>query len=200
MYLSYRPHHRMTSSSSSFLILFPPSFLPFSTLLFRPLHLYVHLSYSPFLYLYPTPHLYICINLITLQYLQFSNSRDVPLVSLRRTTSNTTPGIGGGPRSLLYNSYNKAENNVLITSDAEVIISYYLVFISYYLVFISYYPVFISYYLVLFRYYLAFISYYLVFISYYLVLFLISLHLLTSHFISSHLISYYRCTRSSIYL
>ena len=51
---------------------------------------------------------------------QFSSSRDVPLVSLRRTTSNTTPGIGGGPRSLLYNSYNKTENNVLVTSDAEV--------------------------------------------------------------------------------
>ena len=50
---------------------------------------------------------------------EFGNSRDLPLVSLRRTTSNTTPGIGGGPRSLHYNSYNKAENNVLITSDAE---------------------------------------------------------------------------------
>ena len=52
---------------------------------------------------------------------QFSNSRDVPIVSLRRTTSNTTPGIGGGPRSLLYNSFNKAENNVIVTSDAEVL-------------------------------------------------------------------------------
>eukprot|EP01034_Spumella_vulgaris_P022090 gene22090-28189_t len=29
---------------------------------------------------------------------EFSNSRDMPLVSLRRTTSNATPGIGGGPR------------------------------------------------------------------------------------------------------
>jgi len=38
---------------------------------------------------------------------EFANSRDVPLVSLRRTTSNTTPGIGGGPRALHYNSYNK---------------------------------------------------------------------------------------------
>jgi hypothetical protein len=56
----------------------------------------------------------------SLQLPQFSSSRDVPLVSLRRTTSNTTPGIGGGPRSLLYNSYNKTENNVLVTSDAEV--------------------------------------------------------------------------------
>ena len=53
---------------------------------------------------------------------QFSNSRDVPIVSLRRTTSNTTPGIGGGPRSLLYNSFNKAENNVIVTSDAEVLL------------------------------------------------------------------------------
>lgn len=50
---------------------------------------------------------------------EFSNSRDVPLVSLRRTTSNATPGIGGGPRTLSYNTFNKAENNVLILSDAE---------------------------------------------------------------------------------
>lgn len=50
---------------------------------------------------------------------EFGNSRDVPLVSLRRTTSNATPGIGGGPRTLSYNSLNKAENNVLILSDAE---------------------------------------------------------------------------------
>jgi len=54
-----------------------------------------------------------------LRLYEFSSSRDVPLVSLRRTTSNTTPGIGGGPRSLLYNTYNKAENNVLVTSDVE---------------------------------------------------------------------------------
>ena len=51
---------------------------------------------------------------------QFANSRDVPLVSLRRTTTNTTPGIGGGSRTLLYNSYNKSENNVLVTSESEV--------------------------------------------------------------------------------
>lgn len=50
---------------------------------------------------------------------EFHNSRDVPLVSLRRTTSNSTPGIGGGPRTLTYNVYNKAENNVLITSDGD---------------------------------------------------------------------------------
>jgi len=50
---------------------------------------------------------------------EFSNSKDVPLVSLRRTTSNATPGIGGGPRTLTYNSLNKAENNVLILSDSE---------------------------------------------------------------------------------
>lgn len=47
---------------------------------------------------------------------EFSNGRDIPLVSLRRTTSNTTPGIGGGPRALKYNILNKTENNVLITS------------------------------------------------------------------------------------
>ena len=28
-------------------------------------------------------------------------------------------GIGGGPRTLTYNSLNKAENNVIISSDAE---------------------------------------------------------------------------------
>jgi coatomer protein complex subunit alpha (xenin) len=50
---------------------------------------------------------------------EFQSSRDIPLVSLRRTTSNATPGIGGGPHSLSYNSFNKAENTVLITSDAE---------------------------------------------------------------------------------
>lgn len=50
---------------------------------------------------------------------EFSNSRDMPLVSLRRTTSNATPGIGGGPRVLAYNSLNKSENNVLILSDIE---------------------------------------------------------------------------------
>jgi len=50
---------------------------------------------------------------------EFSSTRDVPLVSLRRTTSNATPGIGGGPRTLSYNTFNKGENNVLILSDAE---------------------------------------------------------------------------------
>ena len=50
---------------------------------------------------------------------EFANSRDTPLVSLRRTSSNATPGIGGGSRSLLYNSFNKADNTVLILSDAE---------------------------------------------------------------------------------
>ena len=50
---------------------------------------------------------------------EFGNSRDVALVSLRRTTSNNTPGIGGGPRTLSYNTLNKSENNVLITSDTE---------------------------------------------------------------------------------
>jgi hypothetical protein len=49
---------------------------------------------------------------------EFHNARDVPLVSLRRTTSSARPGIGGGPRTLTYNVINKAENNVLIASDA----------------------------------------------------------------------------------
>lgn len=50
---------------------------------------------------------------------EFTHSRDIPLVSLRRTTTNATPGIGGGARSLLYNSFNKADNTVLILSDLE---------------------------------------------------------------------------------
>ena len=50
---------------------------------------------------------------------EFSSGRDAPLVSLRRTSSSSTPGIGGGPRTLNFNSFNKAENNVIITSDIE---------------------------------------------------------------------------------
>lgn len=50
---------------------------------------------------------------------EFSSSRDLPLVSLRRPSTATTPGIGGGPRSLHFNSLNKSENNVLILSDNE---------------------------------------------------------------------------------
>jgi coatomer protein complex subunit alpha (xenin) len=54
-----------------------------------------------------------------LRLYEFSSGRDNPPVSLRRTSSNTTPGIGGGPRTLSFNSLNKAENNVLICSDSE---------------------------------------------------------------------------------
>jgi coatomer subunit alpha len=50
---------------------------------------------------------------------ELGNGREAPLVSLRRSSSNNTPGIGGGPRHLTYNVFNKAENNVLITSDAD---------------------------------------------------------------------------------
>lgn len=50
---------------------------------------------------------------------ELGNGREAPLVSLRRPSSNSTPGIGGGPRYLTYNIFNKAENNVLITSDAD---------------------------------------------------------------------------------
>ncbi len=50
---------------------------------------------------------------------EFSSSKDVPLVSLRRTTGTTTAGIGGGPRTLIFNSLNKNENNVLVLSDSE---------------------------------------------------------------------------------
>ena len=50
---------------------------------------------------------------------EFANSRDVPLVSLRRTTSNTTPGIGGGPRALHYNSYNKVRMTASVSPHAH---------------------------------------------------------------------------------
>jgi coatomer subunit alpha len=50
---------------------------------------------------------------------EFGNGRDIPLVSLRRSSASTTAGIGGGPRSLSFNVLNKTENNVLITSDAD---------------------------------------------------------------------------------
>lgn len=53
-----------------------------------------------------------------LRQFELETSRDVPLVSLRRTP-NGTPGIGGGPRTLHFNVLNKTENNVLIMSDAE---------------------------------------------------------------------------------
>jgi len=38
---------------------------------------------------------------------EFGNGRDISLSSLRRTSFNMTPGIGGGPRSLQYNAFNK---------------------------------------------------------------------------------------------
>ena len=50
---------------------------------------------------------------------EFATSKTNTLVSLRRTGASVTPGIGGGPRTLLYNVYNKAENNVLVSSDVE---------------------------------------------------------------------------------
>ena len=53
-----------------------------------------------------------------LRQFEFDSSRDVPLVSLRRTP-NGTPGIGGGPRSLHFNVLNKSESNILIMSNAE---------------------------------------------------------------------------------
>lgn len=54
-----------------------------------------------------------------LRQYDYTNSRDAPLVSLRRPTTSSTNGTGGGPKQLAYNTFNKAENNVLITSDAE---------------------------------------------------------------------------------
>jgi coatomer subunit alpha len=50
---------------------------------------------------------------------EFGSNRDIPLVSLRRATTTTTAGIGGGPRILHYNVLNKSENNVLILSDSD---------------------------------------------------------------------------------
>jgi coatomer subunit alpha len=50
---------------------------------------------------------------------EYSNARDVPIVSLRRANTANTVGVGGGPRSLQYNMLNKTEHNVLITSDTE---------------------------------------------------------------------------------
>lgn len=50
---------------------------------------------------------------------EFGSNRDIPLVSLRRTTTTTTAGIGGGPRTLHYNVLNKSENNVIILSDSD---------------------------------------------------------------------------------
>lgn len=53
-----------------------------------------------------------------LRAFEYTSSRDVSLVPLRRTP-NGTPGVGGGPRSLIYNVLNKAENNFLILSAAD---------------------------------------------------------------------------------
>ena len=50
---------------------------------------------------------------------EFANGKDNTLISLRRSGNSTVPGIGGGPRSLAYNIFNKTENNILVTSDLE---------------------------------------------------------------------------------
>ena len=50
---------------------------------------------------------------------EFGNGRDISLSSLRRTNFNMTAGIGGGPRSLSYNAFNKSEINVLLQLDSE---------------------------------------------------------------------------------
>lgn len=54
-----------------------------------------------------------------LRSFEYSNGRDVPLISLRRANTTNTIGVGGGPRTLQYNLLNKSENNVLVLSDAE---------------------------------------------------------------------------------
>ena len=50
---------------------------------------------------------------------EFGNGRDISLSSLRRTSFNVTPGIGGGPRALQFNSFNKAEINILLHMDSD---------------------------------------------------------------------------------
>jgi coatomer subunit alpha len=50
---------------------------------------------------------------------EFGNGRDISLASLRRTSYNMTPGIGGGPRTLHFNVFNKAEINVLLHTDSD---------------------------------------------------------------------------------
>lgn len=54
-----------------------------------------------------------------LRQLEFKNGKDVPLLSLRRSASVSTPGIGGNPRSLAYNFLNKQEQNLLVVYDSE---------------------------------------------------------------------------------
>jgi coatomer protein complex subunit alpha (xenin) len=54
-----------------------------------------------------------------LRSFEYNNGRDVPLVSLRRANTSSTVGIGGGPRTLQYNTLNKSEHNVLVLSDTE---------------------------------------------------------------------------------
>jgi coatomer protein complex subunit alpha (xenin) len=54
-----------------------------------------------------------------LRLLEFATSRDVPIHSLRRTTGGNTPGLGGGPKQLQYNSFNSGEHDLLVTSETE---------------------------------------------------------------------------------
>lgn len=57
-----------------------------------------------------------------LRLYDFSNSRDGPLVSIRRTNPNPNAApnaIVGPPKTLAVNIFNKQENNVLITSDTD---------------------------------------------------------------------------------
>jgi len=54
-----------------------------------------------------------------IRLLDFASGRDTPLVSLRRAQSSVSGGVGGGPKTLNYNIFNKSENNVLVTSDAD---------------------------------------------------------------------------------
>ncbi|CAM9256260.1 unnamed protein product [Chrysoparadoxa australica] len=53
-----------------------------------------------------------------LRMADFKTGRDVPVVSLRRGGQNSN-GIGHGPRTLQYNTFNPAEHQVLIMSTAE---------------------------------------------------------------------------------
>jgi len=50
---------------------------------------------------------------------EFDSGRDVPLVSLRRAGVSQSSGLGNVIRTLQYNVFNPAENNVLVLSDTD---------------------------------------------------------------------------------
>lgn len=65
-----------------------------------------------------------------IRQIDFTTNKDTPLVGFRRPTANFTPGVGGGPRALFYNSFNKSEHNVLVLHSQESEGSYDLLTIT----------------------------------------------------------------------